>query len=238
MERRTDIVARDQPDPPTDPTTQAPPTGATAVVAAPEDWVPVERRWLGLDRRSIAPALVVLAFALLAHLVLPMVNAALSYDEETSAGDVMLLKEGVSFAPAAGWSIESGIVEGDEPVSGSRPASTRLTEGQVSYEVTVGEFDGTSADLLDQLKETTDALNDSAGLHVTSDPATISTQQGVEGVIARFSGESSDGALAAFVHDGVGVEIVSTAPTTADRETTEEIAEMIVALRFDGEDAA
>ncbi|WFR73059.1 hypothetical protein P9209_04365 [Prescottella defluvii] len=36
--------------------------------------MPVDRRWLGLDRRTIAPALVVLALALLMGTVLPWIN--------------------------------------------------------------------------------------------------------------------------------------------------------------------
>jgi hypothetical protein len=206
--------------------------------AAPPGWVPVERRWLGLDRRTVVPALVVLAFALVCHLGLPLLNAALPYDEETAAGDVMVMKSDVSFIPATGWSIEDGIIAGDEPVSGSLPRTTHLTRGEVSYEVTVGTFDGTAPELLGQIKDTTDALHDSAGFHVVGDPVDIATTAGVQGVLSQYTGTRSDGALAAFVQDGVGVQVVSTGPTNTDREVTEEVARMIVSLRFDPDPAA
>ncbi|MFD6057503.1 hypothetical protein [Rhodococcus wratislaviensis] len=38
----------------------------------PDDrWVPVDRRWFGLDRATIAPALIVLAVASVMALILP-----------------------------------------------------------------------------------------------------------------------------------------------------------------------
>jgi hypothetical protein len=51
---------------------------------APE-WVPVEHRFAGLDRRTIAPALGVLAFLLFLTFGLPFVNAAISAEDPVEA---------------------------------------------------------------------------------------------------------------------------------------------------------
>ena len=64
-----------------------------------ERWVPVDGRWLGLDRRTLVPALVVLAVAALMSIVLPAANKLTPYDDEVVEGDVVSI--GVaSFVPA------------------------------------------------------------------------------------------------------------------------------------------
>lgn len=209
---------------------------ATSPPVAPPGWVPAERRWWGFDRLSLRPALAVLAFVLVAHFGLPAVNAALSYDEETAAGDRMLLSSGVSFVAAPGWSIESGIVEGDEPVSGSLPRTTVLTSEEVSFTVTVGAFDGDLPALMEQLKKTTDATG--GGLHITSAAHGIRNADGEDGLLARYGGVGADGVLAAYVHDGMGVEVTSTGPARTDEDVVRQVATMIHSVGFAEEESA
>ncbi|MER5837642.1 hypothetical protein ABT116_44625, partial [Streptomyces sp. NPDC002130] len=43
----------------------------------PDDrWVPVDRRWFGLDRTTILPAAIVLAVAIVMSIVIPQINDA------------------------------------------------------------------------------------------------------------------------------------------------------------------
>ncbi|MFD7076755.1 hypothetical protein ACFV9G_21275 [Nocardioides sp. NPDC059952] len=204
----------------------------------PPDWVPVERRWWGLDRLTLRPALIVVAFALVAHFGVPAIDAALPNDDETSAGDRMLLKKGVSFVAAPGWNIESGIVEGDEPISGSLPRTTVLTSGEVSFTVTVGDFDGDLRGLMEQLEKTTDATNGSDGFHITSDAYGIRSADGEDGLLARYSSIDADGALAVFLHDGTGAQVTSTGPAGTDEDVVEQVAAMILSVEFGEEESA
>ncbi|MGW4114617.1 hypothetical protein ACWEFJ_27400 [Actinosynnema sp. NPDC004786] len=57
-------------------------------------WVPVDRRFLGLDRRTFTPALVVLAIALVLIYGVPGLNAAIPWHHEIRAGDVLDLGDG------------------------------------------------------------------------------------------------------------------------------------------------
>src|SRR5262245_9135453 len=71
--------------------------------AAPVGHVPVEHRWLGLDRRTLAPGLGVLLLALLWAVVLPAVNEAVPDDREVGAGTVLVASHGVTVVPPVGW---------------------------------------------------------------------------------------------------------------------------------------
>ncbi|MBB5868805.1 hypothetical protein F4553_002184 [Allocatelliglobosispora scoriae] len=202
----------------------------TSAVRQPDGWVPVERRWLGLDRRTLAPALVVLGLALVLHFVLPAVNRAVPYTDKARAGDVLALARGVRFVPATGWNIAAGTRADDPPAGGAFPPTAVVEDGGLRFAVTTGSFDGDSTALLEQIKKTSAELNGEHGLHVTSAPVPIQTASGLNGVIAQYSGSSSDGALAAFVVDGVGIEAVITGPPNAGRAQTEQAARMILSI--------
>ena len=60
----------------------------TLPTAAP-DWVPVDRRWLGLDKRTLKPAFFVLAVVIVFVGVVPAINNAISWTNQTTAGDVI-----------------------------------------------------------------------------------------------------------------------------------------------------
>jgi hypothetical protein len=147
---------------------------------------------------------------------------------------VIALDDGVSFVPIEGWNIESGIRVGEEPVGGVLPSKATVTDKVLSYQVTVGSFDGDAVALVDQIKETTDALNDAAGLHVVGETVATVTSAGVPGAAARFKGTSSDGVLAAFVKDGVGVQVVVVDPPDldSDRQLAEDVASVIASTSF------
>ncbi|MFD7659409.1 hypothetical protein ACFV4N_35990, partial [Actinosynnema sp. NPDC059797] len=69
---------------------------------APGDRVPVEHRFLGLDRRTFGPGLIVLAVALLLIYGLPALNAAIPWNDEVRAGDVLDLGDGATAVPPVG----------------------------------------------------------------------------------------------------------------------------------------
>lgn len=184
-------------------------------------WVPVDRRWLGLDRRSIAPAFVVLALTMLMVVVLPLVDGGTAYNDEVVAGDVMELEGGITFVPAVGWGVVDGVRARNRPVSGTYPATATVVDGDDAFTVRTAPFDGDAAALLGQIETTTTALESRNGFQFTSDPIDVTTDDGDRGVAVRFQGPSSDGMIAAFVLDGMGVKVVAYgAPEVADDSTT------------------
>lgn len=197
----------------------------------PDDrWVPVDRRWFGLDRSTFPPAAIVLAFAIVMSVILPAINDSVSYDDEVVAGDVMELDGAITFAPAVGWDITSGVRATDTPVSGLYPARATVTGSGASFTVRTAPFTGDARTLLEQIKETSDALATEESPRVTGAPVHVTTHSGDRGVISRFSSSTADGVIAAFVFDGTGVEVVATGPAEVDHRIPEDIARMIVSI--------
>src|SRR6478735_9091978 len=79
-------------------------------VATPESKarVPVEHRFLGLDKRSFPYAFFVIAVFLVATVVIPRINDAIDWDDPVRAGEQLALTDTISFAPTTGWNVESG----------------------------------------------------------------------------------------------------------------------------------
>jgi hypothetical protein len=192
-----------------------------------EGWVPADERLFGLDRRTIAPTLAVLALVIVMSVVLPVINATVAYNDIVKAGDVVELDGDVTFVPEAGWGITSGVRAGHAPLSGEYPPKATVEDGQVKFTVRTAPFHGDANKLLDQITTTSDALNRGRGVRVTGAHTTVVTDQGKEGATAGVTGPRSRGVIAAFVCDGRGVEAVATGPSDTRAERTAAFLRMI-----------
>lgn len=201
--------------------------------SAPEDWVPVERRFLGLDKRTILPAIGILALVVLFASVLPAVNDAVPYDQEVEAGDVFDLGAGVTFVPATGWGIVKGTLTTDSTRSGAKSPTAIVVNGGVTFRVEQAPFTGTPNQLLTVINRTTASLRDNDGFHATGERATVTTNQGEEGVGEEFTGTDSTGVLVAFVFDGTGVKVTAVGPQGAVEEQVQDVAAMIGSISYD-----
>jgi len=178
-----------------------------------EGWVPADERRFGLDRRTLRPTLAVFALVFVMAVVLPIIDATVPYHDIVRAGDVMELEGDVTFVPEAGWGITSGVRAGHPPLSGGYPAS--------------GSFHGDADQLLDQIKQTSEALNQGRGVRVTGAPRTIVTAEGRQGAAVQVAGPHTVGLIAAFVFGSRGVEAVATGPTDAGTEPSTTVLRMI-----------
>jgi len=201
----------------------------------PEGWVPADVRFLGLDRRTILPTLVVFALAIVMSVVLPIVNAAVPYHDIVRAGDVLELQGDVTFVPEAGWGITSGIRASDAPLSGAYPATAVVEHGALRFRVHTGLFNGDADKLLDQIEATSEALHHGRGVGVTGTRRTVVTDHGRQGAAVRITGPHSGGVVAAFVFDGRGVEAVATGPSDIGAEEAAGVLRMIRSINRPGE---
>ena len=176
----------------------------------PDGWVRVEDRWFGLDKRSIAPALIVLIFAILIAGVAPAINDGVAYHDKVVAGDVMELSGGVTFEPAAGWGITTGVRQSASIVS--YPAVATVVSSGYAFTIRTAPFTSDSEALLKVIRKTNNKLVSGGGLRVDGQAQSLTTASGLDGVAARFSSAKSDGAIAAFVSDGLGIEVIVTGP--------------------------
>jgi hypothetical protein len=206
----------------------------------PSDWVPVEHRILGIDRRTIAPALAVLAFMVLMAVGLPALDESVDYDDPIVAGDVMDLVGGtLTFVPAEGWNRVDGSLVGEGAVESVGSVSTVVIE-DVTLSVTTGEFDGTPDELLDQINELNDTLQDPRGLGAAGPREEVTTPGGLTGVAETFTGLDQRGVTGAFVVDvdgtSVGVEVVVKGSVESMSEHFEEIIAMLDSMSLTSSD--
>jgi hypothetical protein len=192
-----------------------------------EGWVPADERRFGLDRRTLRPTLTVFGLVFVMSVVLPVINATVPYHDIVRPGDVMQIEGDVTFVPAAGWGVTSGVRAGHAPISGQYPASATVEDGALKFTVRTGPFHGDADQLVDQIEATSDALNQGRGVHITGAPATIVTAAGKQGATVRVTGPHTAGLIAAFVFDGRGVEAVATGPTDSGSEPSAAVLRMI-----------
>ncbi len=172
-------------------------------------WVPVERRWLGLDRRSLAPGLVVLAIAVVLVWIVPSVDQAVPGHGVVQAGDRLNLGDGLTVTPPAGWQLTGGILVGAntvQPGTGSPTAS--LTHDGVSAQIAVAPFTGDANALLDQINRNDSRSGNRPEFTVDGNRAAVTAAGGIVGVVEDYTSTSGDGIIAAYtVPDGRGMTI-------------------------------
>ncbi|WP_410870298.1 hypothetical protein [Nocardia sp. A7] len=195
-------------------------------------WVPVDRRWWGMDRRTLLPALVVLALAFLQGVVLPRIDDAIPVEDVTAVGEVIAVDGGFTFTAAGGWSLVDGERVGDEPTGQGYPADAVLTRGGAQFTVRTGIFAGDAAALLDQIESTQRKLG--SALTATGDPVAVTTRSGESGVMTRYATPGVDGVLAAFVVDETGVEVIALGPEQAGQDILTDVGAMIATLAHTG----
>jgi hypothetical protein len=204
-----------------------------SAVVPGRDRVPVEHRVLGLDKRSFPYALTVLAVFLVCTVVIPRINDAIEWDDPVRAGEQLALTDSVSFTPTVGWEVEEGFrVAPDGSVDESGAAS--LTGEGVVVNVVPGDFDGTPAELIEQIDKVTSSTGDPT-FRVDGTPDSVTTTDGEVGVIQPYSSARGDGVIAAFVIDGTGVEVAAYGPPAQMAATADDITAMITSIRAQGD---
>ena len=194
--------------------------------------VPVEHRIFGLDRRTLPFALAAVAVWLLWTVVLPWVDGRIGWEDTIRAGERVQLTDDVTFAPAPGWGLQSGLRTTDTTSSGTTSTKqVEVTNDGVIFVVQRGTWDGTPRALLDQITKITSTEAGRDGFHLSTSPTSIQTASGTDGVLEGFKTPRSEGLIAAFVFGDTGlqVQVVGAPAQLADR--AEEIGRMISSIR-------
>ena len=204
-----------------------------------------ERRFLGIERRTIVPAIVVLGLAAVMSLVLPSLDSEASYRDQVHEGDVAELADGITLVPASGWDLASGALVGKARSPVGSTATTELANGSVTLFVRAAPFDGTPSALLTRIDRINGDLHHARGRAAgTTGRYTVRTRQGVDGVAENFVGVARQGSVVAFVFrlrrpaglpgasgGREGVEVVAAGPTEAISRRRGAIVAMIRSIR-------
>ncbi|MFI6828603.1 hypothetical protein ACIBG5_15965 [Kribbella sp. NPDC050241] len=177
----------------------------------PRDWVPVEHRWFGLDRRTFPAGLTSLAIALVLIYGLPALNAAIPWHNQIKAGQVLELGDGATAVPPVGWQLESGSLTGGNATS----LQVKLASGGATIELTGTSYDGTATAFLDQVDR---SESDAPG--VSGRRGTLTTGGGLVGVVESRTSTGGDGIDAAFKMATGTPEAVEAAPALLVRVRT------------------
>jgi hypothetical protein len=157
-------------------------------------------RFAGFDRRTVGPALLVLALAVLMSVVLPSIDGATSYRQQVDKGDVAKIADGLTLVPATGWDLATGALVGRTRSPVGSTATTEVVDGSVELQVQTAPFHGTPSALLARVNEIDADVERLQG----SAPATtrryaVRTRQRTLGVAEDFVGVHKQGTIVAFV---------------------------------------
>jgi hypothetical protein len=196
---------------------------------------------LGLDRRAIGPALLVLALAVLMSLVLPFVDSQTPYHHAVHKGDVVQLADGITLVPTAGWDLASGALVGRARTPVGTTAQTELVRGSVDVYVQAAPFAGSASALLTRVNRINADLNHTRGrASEMTHRYDVTTRQGIAGVAEDFVGVSRQGSVVAFVFRSrtaqgrptrEGVEVIAAGPRGPIALQRDHIVAMIRSIR-------
>jgi hypothetical protein len=182
------------------------------------------RRSARIDGRTVVPALLVLALAVLMSVVLPSIDSATSYRDQIDAGDVAQLADGLTLVPATGWDVATGALVGHARSPVGTTGTTEVVDGSVELQVQTAPFGGTPSALLTRVnKIDADLARLQGGAVATIRRYAVRTRQGAVGVAEDFVGVHKQGTIVAFVLRARGQS------TSSQGEATPEGVAVVVA---------
>ena len=196
---------------------------------AGDSWIPVERRWLGLDRRSLLPGLVVFAIAILLRGVVPLIDQAVPGHDVVRAGDRLNLNQGLTVAPPVGWQLTDGILVGaNTVVPGEGSPTAGVSQDGVGAQIHVASFAGDANALLDQINRNDSRSGNRPEFTANGNRGVVSATGGITGVVEDYSSTSADGIVAAYTFpDGRGMTIEVTGTGSQLSAHTGQISAML-----------
>jgi hypothetical protein len=159
----------------------------------------VERRWAGLDRRSLLPAIVVAVIGILLGSILPLIDRAVPVDDIVRAGDRLDLSGGVTVTPPVGWQIITGVRAGATRTGA--PDAAVADEG-VAASMRLAPFTGDADALLSQVTRNEGTASNRPQFTVSGEPSTVTATGGLTGLAETYTSTSGDGILAAYAVPG------------------------------------
>jgi hypothetical protein len=208
---------------------------------ATEATVRSEERRRGIDRRTVAPALLVLALAAVMSVALPMLDSKTTFRDQIHKGDIAEIADGISLVPAPGWDLASGALAGKTRSAIGSTATTELVHGSVTFFVQAAPFAGTPSALLARVNKISADLHRSRGRAAgTTGRYAVRTRQGAVGTAEDFIGMAREGSVVAFVFKSrsqslrsqrVGVEIVAAGAVGQIASQRDDIVAMIRSIR-------
>ena len=183
--------------------------------------VPVEHRALGLDRRTIAPAVVIAAIVIFYSMIIPYVDGLVDHDSAVEPGTSLVIGGNVSIVPPAGWEVTDRTA--------LDAGSLELHNSGIIVNANVGPFAGELDDLLAYADGIVDGTETGVAHHEAS---SIVAADGTAGLEEHWDGVNTEGLVAVFSDGTVGVVIAVEGPAPMVTRHQRELDQMIASVRF------
>jgi hypothetical protein len=178
--------------------------------------------FLGLDRRgwpgTIAVALVVAVVAI----GLPLLNDLVSADRPLPAGSTVEVGRGVTFTAAGGWTLDA---EG----TSTRADRVALAQGPLSYVV---EAAPATRSLPEEYERLAAEIRDSSGAQLFNGPGSVTTDDGLVGIVGSYGGPTSEGLFGVFQAGATVVRVLAKGPPEAMAAGLDDVVFMVRTLRI------
>lgn len=180
----------------------------------------------GLDRSTLTPAAWILAVVLVFVLLVPAVNTLVQRDSPIPVGTVYPVGMDVTFTPDSSWSYAD---RAQSPNSTGINGSGSVTSTGVTFDVATGGWGSTLRDLDETVNRQVRSTEDLTG---TTSSTTVTSPQGVTGVLTTYQGAGPNALVYAFLHEGAAVEVVVKGPATALTHVLPSVHRMVDSITF------
>ena len=178
--------------------------------------------FLGLDRRGWPGTIIVALIAAFIAVGLPVLNDLVSSGRPLEAGETVEVGQHVSFTAADGWSLES---EGTT-TSGHRVV---LAQGALSYAV---EAATATQPLPLEFEQFADEIRGSSGAQLFNGPSSVTTDQGLVGIVGSYNAPTSEGRFGVLQAGSVLVRMLAEGPPDAMAAGIDDVIAMTRSLEI------
>jgi hypothetical protein len=178
--------------------------------------------FLGLDRRGWPGTVIVALVAAVIAVGLPLLNDLVSADRPLPAGSTVDVGRGVSFTSADGWSL-------DAERTSTRTDRVVLAQGALSYAV---EAATATRPLPLEFERFADEIRDSSGAQLFNGPGSITTDDGLIGIVGSYSAPTSEGRFGVFQAGPTVVRVLAHGPPDAMAAGVDDVVAMVRSLRI------
>jgi len=178
--------------------------------------------FLGLDRRGWPGTIIVALIAALIAVGLPLLNDLVSADRALQAGSTVEVGRGVSFRAADGWSL-------DAERTSTGADRVVLAQGALSYAV---EAATAIRPLPLEFERFADEIRASSGAQLFNGPESVTTDDGLVGIVGSYSAPTSEGRFGVFQAGPTVVRVLAEGPPDAMAAGVDDVIEMTRSLRI------
>jgi hypothetical protein len=178
--------------------------------------------FLGLDRRGWPGTVIVALVAAFIAVGLPLLNDLVASDRALEAGETVEVGQHVTFTAADGWSLDA---ERTSP----QADRVELSQGALSYTVDAATA---TRQLPFEFERFAEEIRDGSGAQLFNGPDSVTTDQGLVGIVGSYNAPTSEGRFGVFQAGSVLVRVLAEGPPDAMAAGIDDVVSMTRSLQI------